>query len=246
MRVKVVENVLKLNDEIAELNRQKLHESRVFTVNLMGGPGCGKTALLEATLRALKPCFTVGVMVGDLTTTRDADRLAQHSDHIIQINTGKGCHLDANQVRQAMDQMDLDKIDLLFIENVGNLICPVGFDLGQDANVCMFSLPEGDDKPAKHPYIVTEASVLLLNKMDLKAHVAFDMDVFESDIKRLNPEAFLMQIAVHKGRIDHWIGWLRSVIPARKPKAHKMPQFCRPITKGRRSNALGRVPKIRV
>ncbi|MEI8197311.1 MAG: hydrogenase nickel incorporation protein HypB, partial [Phycisphaerae bacterium] len=150
MKVEVIENVLKLNDEIAALNRQALQAHGIRALDLIGAPGCGKTALLEYTLRALKGQLRIAVIVGDLATQRDADRLAPWTDQVVQVNTGQGCHLDANQVRQALQRLDLAAVDLLVIENVGNLICPVGFDLGQDVKVGMFSIAEGDDKPAKH------------------------------------------------------------------------------------------------
>ena len=171
MQVPIVENVLKLNDEVAAINRQAISAAGVFCIDLIGAPGCGKTALLEATLKMLGESLSVGILVGDLTTARDAERMARFCKQVVQINTGKGCHLDANQVRQALMQVDLSSLDLLVIENVGNLICPVGFDLGQDMKVGMFSIAEGDDKPAKHPYLVREASLLVLNKIDLKPYV---------------------------------------------------------------------------
>ncbi len=167
MQISVVENVLKLNDEVAQLNRLRLQEFAVQCINLMGSPGCGKTAILERTLQVMRDVRNVGVLTGDLTTTRDAERIAAHCDHVHQINTGNGCHLDANQVRQGMKLLPLIDLDLLIIENVGNLICPVGFDLGQTVKIGVFSVPEGDDKPSKHPRIVLEADLLLLNKTDL-------------------------------------------------------------------------------
>jgi len=212
MKVPVIENVLKLNDEVAALNRQALHEAGVFTIDLIGAPGCGKTALLEATLARLRDRINIGVMVGDLTTTRDADRMAQWCDQVIQINTGTGCHLDANQVRQAMAQLDLAKLDLLVIENVGNLICPVGFDLGQDAKVGMFSVSEGDDKAAKHPFIVHEAAVLLLNKTDLLPYVPFDQGKFRADVARLNPQAPLIEVSVLRDQLNGWLDWLSGQV----------------------------------
>ena len=167
MRVPVVENVLKANDQVAQINRQTLRDAGVFTVNLIGAPGCGKTSLIDATCQSLGDEIRFGIIAGDLATRRDAERMAPFCKQIVQINTGRGCHLDANQVRRAFAHLDLSRIDLLIVENVGNLICPVGFDLGQDVKVGMFSVSEGDDKAAKHPYIVHEAAVLLLNKMDL-------------------------------------------------------------------------------
>ncbi|MFO0871590.1 MAG: hydrogenase nickel incorporation protein HypB [Pirellulales bacterium] len=215
MKVPVVENVLKLNDEVARGNRQTLQDAGLFTLNLIGAPGCGKTALLEATLQRLRDEFRVGVLVGDLTTSRDGERLAQWTDHVVQINTGRGCHLDANQVRQGMAQLDLAQLDLLIIENVGNLICPVGFDLGQDVKVGLFSVTEGDDKAAKHPYLVREASLLLLNKLDLLPYVRFDRERFVQDIRQLNADAPLLEISVTRGQIDGWIDWLRPRLRTR-------------------------------
>lgn len=210
MQVKVIENVLKLNDEVAMLNRSTLRDAGVFTVDLIGGPGCGKTSLLEVTLRELAGTMRIGVIAGDLATTRDADRLAKWSQQVVQINTGKGCHLDANQVRQAIAQLDVNELDLLIVENVGNLICPVGFDLGQDVKVGMFSLAEGDDKAAKHPYIVAQSSVLLLNKMDLLEHVPFNLNSFRNDVRSLNPDVQLLEISVMRGDMSPWLNWLTT------------------------------------
>ncbi len=205
--VTVVENVLKLNDEVAALNRAMLRQAGVFAINLIGSPGCGKTSLLEATLKHFNGTRRVGVLVGDLTTTRDGDRLSRYCDDVVQINTGKGCHLDANQVRQGLQQIELADLDLLVIENVGNLICPVGFDLGQDVKVGMFSVSEGDDKAAKHPYLVHEASLVLLNKTDLVPHVPFDVELFRRDVWSLNPEIALMEVSVLRDAIGPWLEW---------------------------------------
>ncbi|MGD1277793.1 MAG: hydrogenase nickel incorporation protein HypB [Tepidisphaeraceae bacterium] len=216
MQVQVVQNVLKINDELAALNRQRLRAAGVFTVDLLGGPGCGKTALIEATLKRLVPGLRVGVIVGDLATQRDADRMARFTDQVVQVNTGKGCHLEAHHVMQAMTRIDIDRLDLLFIENVGNLICPVGFDLGQDVKVGMFCTTGGDDKAAKHPYIVCESSLLLLNKMDLLPQVPFDRDLFLSDIYRLKPDARVIELSAVSGAgLDQWIDWLGEQRPRR-------------------------------
>ncbi len=218
MQVPIVENVLKLNDEVAAINREAISAAGVFCIDLIGAPGCGKTALLEATLKRLGERLKIGILVGDLTTARDAERMARFCDHVVQINTGKGCHLDANQVRQGLAQVDLPSLDLLVIENVGNLICPVGFDLGQDMKVGMFSLAEGDDKPAKHPYLVHEASLLVLNKIDLKPYVAFDLDRFHEDVRRLNPGVPVLEVSATAGTIDPWIGWLEERVAASQGK----------------------------
>ncbi len=209
-QVKIIQNVLKHNDEIAAMNRQRLRDSGVYCIDLIGAPGCGKTALLEATLQQLNGRLKVGVIAGDLATDRDAKRIQAHGGGVVQVNTGKGCHLDANQVRHAIDNLDLGAMDLLVIENVGNLICPVGFDLGQDCKVGMFSVCGGDDKPAKHPHLVIAADLLLLNKTDLLPHVRFDRDVFIHDMHTLNPAVELIELSVARGDLGCWINWLTS------------------------------------
>jgi hydrogenase nickel incorporation protein HypB len=147
--------------------------------------------------------------VGDLATRRDGDRLARWCDRVIQISTGEGCHLEASQVRDALGRLDLEGVDLLFIENVGNLICPVGFDLGQTAKVGLFSLTEGDDKAAKHPYLVAAADLLLLNKIDLAPHVRFDRAGFEADVRLLNPTVPILDVSAETGAgLDAWLDWL--------------------------------------
>jgi hydrogenase nickel incorporation protein HypB len=208
-RVPLVARVLEANDEIAADNRAELERRGIFSVDLIGAPGSGKTALLESTLRALQGRRRPAVLVGDLATRRDGDRLARWCDQVVQISTGQGCHLEANQVRDALGQINLDAVDLLFIENVGNLICPVGFDLGQAAKVGLFSLTEGDDKAAKHPYLVQAADLLLLNKIDLLAHVSFDRSSFEADVRLLNPRVPLLDVSATTGQgLDAWIAWL--------------------------------------
>jgi len=215
--VSIVENVLRVNDELAKLLRQMLKDAGIFCVDLIGAPGCGKTALLEKTLEQLSGEMRLAVMVGDLTTARDGQRMSAWCDQVVQINTGKGCHLEANHVLQAMGKIDLRRVDLLFIENVGNLICPVGFDLGQDAKVGMFSVAEGDDKPAKHPYIVAEAAVLILNKIDLLPYVPFRQEVFMDDVRRLNVTSPLFEVSVTRGDgLDGWLNWLRSGLRAKR------------------------------
>jgi hydrogenase nickel incorporation protein HypB len=211
MTIAVIENVLKLNDEIAQLNRDRLRAAGVFAIDVIGAPGCGKTALIERTIEQLRPQLRVGVIVGDLATQRDADRLARHTDHVVQINTGKGCHLEANHVRNALARLDLSQLDVLFIENVGNLICPVGFDLGQDVKVGVFSVCGGDDKAAKHPYIVSEASLLVLNKTDLLPHIPFDLPLFRRDVQRLNANVPLIELSAKRGDgMDPWLTWCRQ------------------------------------
>ncbi len=216
--IKIVQNVLRHNDEIAEMNRRRLRDAGVFCIDLIGSPGCGKTSLLEATLRRLHGRINIGIVAGDLATDRDALRIQACGAKVVQINTGKGCHLDANQVRHALDEIDLDGLDLLIIENVGNLICPVGFDLGQDAKVGMFSVCGGDDKAAKHPHLVRAADLLLLNKIDLMKYVRFHPVTFREDVERLNPDVDVIELSVTEPRIDRWLDWLLNKtleVPAR-------------------------------
>jgi hydrogenase nickel incorporation protein HypB len=209
VRVPIAQRVLEANDEIAAATRTELSRRGIFSVDLIGAPGSGKTALLEATLRALAGRRRPAVLVGDLATRRDGDRLARWCDRVIQISTGEGCHLEASQVRDALGRLDLEGVDLLFIENVGNLICPVGFDLGQTAKVGLFSLTEGDDKAAKHPYLVTEADLILLNKVDLAPYLNFDRAGFVADVRLLNPTVPILEVSATTGKgMDEWVQWL--------------------------------------
>ena len=216
LRLPMVERVLEANDEIAAVTRDELARRGIFAIDLIGAPGSGKTALLEATLQLLKGRRRPAVLVGDLATRRDGDRLARWCDRVVQISTGEGCHLEATQVRDALRQVGLEGVDLLFIENVGNLICPVGFDLGQTAKVGMFSLTEGDDKAAKHPYLVTAADLLLLNKIDLAPHLSFDRVGFEADVRLLNPRVPMLEVSATSGQgLDGWIAWIDRASAAR-------------------------------
>jgi len=213
MEIRVVENVLKLNDEVARQNREALGAAGVACINIIGSPGCGKTTLLEVTLGRLRDRLRIGVITGDIATTRDAERLAGYCEQVTQINTGGSCHLDANQVRQGMGNLSLEGLDLLVIENVGNLICPVGFDLGQGAKVGLFSVPEGDDKPAKHPRIVLEADLIVLTKTDLLPHVPFKRDAFERDLRAIRGDVELLELAALAGDgVDTWCEWVLGFV----------------------------------
>jgi hydrogenase nickel incorporation protein HypB len=215
MHIEVVESILKLNDDVARHNRQVLRDAGVFAIDVIGGPGCGKTTLLQNTVAALRHEMRIGVIVGDLTTARDAERFARVCPDVVQINTGKGCHLEAHQVRQAMERLDVPALDLLIIENVGNLVCPVGFDLGQDAKIGMFCTTEGADKPAKYPHLVHAADLLLLNKVDLLPYLSFDLAGFHADIRHLKPAARVLEVSAQRGQIDAWLTWLRQQVQAR-------------------------------
>jgi hydrogenase nickel incorporation protein HypB len=209
VRVSVTERVLEANDDIAAVNRAELSRRGIVSIDLIGAPGSGKTALLEATLRELKGRRNPAVLVGDLATRRDGDRLARWCDRVVQISTGEGCHLEAVQIRDALARLDLNGVDVLFIENVGNLICPVGFDLGQTAKVGLFSLTEGDDKAAKHPYLVNAADLLLLNKIDLAPYLTFNRAGFEADVRLLNPRVPIMEVSAVSGQgMGEWLAWI--------------------------------------
>jgi hydrogenase nickel incorporation protein HypB len=215
VRLPVEERILGANDEIAAAVRTELAGRGIFAIDLIGAPGSGKTALLEATLRAMAGRRRPAVLVGDLATRRDGDRLARWCDRVVQISTGQGCHLEAGQVRDALGQLDLDGVDLLFVENVGNLICPVGFDLGQNAKVGLFSLTEGDDKAAKHPYLVAEADLVLLNKIDLAPHLTFDRAAFQADVRLLNPQVPVLEVSATTGQgMEQWLAWLDRGVAA--------------------------------
>ena len=205
----VDEYVLDVNDTIAAGNRSEFGRRGILAIDLIGAPGSGKTSLLETTLRALRGRLRPAVLVGDLTTRRDGDRLARWCDQVVQISTGQGCHLEAHHVRDAFGEIDLATIDVLFIENVGNLICPVGFDLGQAATVGLFSLTEGDDKAAKHPYLVETADLVLLNKVDLAPYLTFHRAAFEADVRLLNGRVPILGVSATTGEgLDAWIDWL--------------------------------------
>jgi hydrogenase nickel incorporation protein HypB len=213
IRVPIVERVLEANDDIAAVTRAELARRGIFSIDLIGAPGSGKTALLEATLQQLAersaPRRRPAVLVGDLATRRDGDRLARWCERVVQISTGEGCHLEASQVRDALAGVELEDVDLLFIENVGNLICPVGFDLGQNVKVGLFSLTEGDDKAAKHPYLVIAADLILLNKIDLAPYLTFDRTGFEADVRLLNPTVPILEVSATTGAgMDAWLEWI--------------------------------------
>jgi hydrogenase nickel incorporation protein HypB len=220
IRVPIVERVLEANDDIAAVTRAELARRGIFSIDLIGAPGSGKTALLEATLQQLAersaPRRRPAVLVGDLATRRDGDRLARWCERVVQISTGEGCHLEASQVRDALAGVELEGVDLLFIENVGNLICPVGFDLGQNVKVGLFSLTEGDDKAAKHPYLVTAADLILLNKIDLAPYLTFDRTGFEADVRLLNPTVPILEVSATTGAgMDAWLEWIDSGVAQR-------------------------------
>ena len=210
-RVSVVENILGANDRIALDNRQKLNEAGVFTLNIMASPGAGKTALIERTVQQLIPSLRLAVIDGDIATSLDADRAAAAGAVAIQINTGGECHLDAIMLREALAQLDLTQVDVLIIENVGNLVCPVSFQLAAHKNVLVASIPEGDDKPYKYPGMYRGVDALVINKIDLLPYVTFSMEYFRRGVEILNPNVLTFPLSCRTGVGMHaWVEWLRD------------------------------------
>lgn len=211
MKVKVVTNILKANARIAEENRRLLRGKGVATVNLMSSPGAGKTTLLARTIRDLGAKVRFGVIEGDIQGTHDAEVIAALDVPVIQINTAGGCHLDANMVQSVLDELPLDAIDLLVIENVGNLVCPAEFDLGEDAKAMLLSITEGDDKPLKYPRMFRECEVLLVNKIDLAPHLDVDLGKIRADACALNPALEVIEVSARSGAgLEGWYRWLEG------------------------------------
>ena len=203
-------NVLASNSRLAQRTRHELGARGILMVNITSAPGSGKTALLHATLSQAEP-GSCAVLVGDLETDRDAARLRGLGAQVRQINTGKGCHLSAAQVSAGLDQLELEGLETLFVENVGNMACPSDYDLGEHARVAMLSLPEGDDKAAKYPGLFAAADVVLLNKVDLAHVLPFNEDLLRQDLARLNTRAPLLRLSAVGGQgIEAWVQWLQS------------------------------------
>jgi hydrogenase nickel incorporation protein HypB len=216
MKIPVVERVLEANDRIAEENRRLFQESNVAVINLVSGPGAGKTTLLGKTLQALKDRHAFGIIEGDIQSTHDAEKIASNGVPVVQINTGGACHLEANMVREAASQLDFARLDIVIVENVGNLVCPIEFDIGEDCKVMLLSVPEGDDKPLKYPLIFQESSLLLITKIDLLPYVDFHMDKLRESALKLNPHLEIMELSCKTGEnLDLWYTWLRSRIQNR-------------------------------
>lgn len=210
-RIGVVENILRANDQIAAQNRRALDESGIFSINLMASPGAGKTSLIERTLDGLRDEYSAAVVDGDIATNIDADRAAAAGAQAIQINTGGECHLDAIMLQQALEQLDLATIDLLIVENVGNLICPANFQLGAHKNILIASTPEGDDKPYKYPGMYRGVDGLVINKIDLLAYIDFDMKYFRRGVEALNPGLITFPLSCRsKDGVEKWVQWLRD------------------------------------
>lgn len=209
MKIKVLKDILDANEQIALKNRRKLDRRGIFAINIMSSPGAGKTSLIVATLRQLKGQVKVGVIEGDIASSWDAEIVAKEGVPVIQINTGGGCHLDANMTQSALNSLPLSDIELLIIENVGNLVCPAEFALGEHKKVLVSSIPEGDDKPHKYPLMFQEVDVVLINKIDLLPYLRFDIDAFTRAIRSINERVEIFQVSCATGQgIEQWTAWL--------------------------------------
>jgi len=209
MKINVMTDILEANDRIAAVNREVFERHRNLVLNLMSSPGAGKTTLLERTAQALRDRLRLGVIVGDIETTRDTDRLEKYGLPAVQLTTGSACHLDANMISYALPHIDLGAIDVLVIENVGNLVCPAEFKVGEDLKIMILSVPEGDEKPLKYPLMFRESSLLLINKIDLLKYTNFDLDEAKANARKINPDLEIIDISCVTGEgIPQWTAWL--------------------------------------
>jgi hydrogenase nickel incorporation protein HypB len=212
-RVTVVEKIMGANNRLADENRAILDDARIFSINIMASPGAGKTSLIERTIRSLAGEFSTAVIDGDIATSIDADRAATAGAVAVQINTGGDCHLDATMLGQGLAQLALPEIDLLIVENVGNLVCPAAFQLGCHKSVLVASIPEGDDKPYKYPAMYHGVDALVINKIDLLPYVSFDMDYFSRGVEILNPGILTFPLSCRTGEgVDPWLEWIAAKV----------------------------------
>lgn len=215
MKVKVVTKILEANDRIAVENRRLFDQAGVFVINLMSGPGAGKTSLLEQTLTHMisqKTDLKIGVVEGDIAGTDDAERVERLGAPVVQINTGGACHLDANMIYEVLGDLPLASLDILFIENVGNLVCPAEFKVGENMKVMLLSVTEGHDKPLKYPLMFQESSALVINKVDLAPYTNVDIMKIKKDALSLNPKLKIFEVSCRTGEgIADWIAWLKEV-----------------------------------
>lgn len=222
MQIKVMTNILERNDQVAAALQERFKKAGIFVINLLGSPGCGKTSLLEKTIKALKETLSIAVIEGDLFTAKDAERIEQHGVPVVQINTGGGCHLDANMIQGVLDCLDLGELDIIVIENVGNLVCPAEFNIGEDCKVTVLSITEGDDKPLKYPLIFKQASAVILNKVDLLPYTNFDLKAAEKDITAIHPGVTLVPVSCQTGEgLEAWFNWLIKQVQIKKGKESK-------------------------
>jgi len=215
MEIKVLQNILGANEAIAAQNRQLLDEHKIAAINFMSSPGAGKTSLLLKTIKNLKSKVKVGVIEGDVASKLDSDKIKREGVAVIQISTGSSCSLEAHMISLALKDLPLTDIDLLFIENVGNLICPAEFALGEHKKVVISSVPEGDDKPTKYPLMFTKTDVVVINKLDLLPYVDFNLNNFRRALKGVNPKVKIFEVSCKTGEgLRNWYSWLLSEVKA--------------------------------
>jgi len=213
LRIPVVEKILSANDHLALDNQSRLDAANVFAINMMASPGAGKTSLIEQTVKGLEGRLRIGMINGDIATSLDADRAQAAGATAVQINTGGECHLDAIMVRSALSQLDLSGLDLVIIENVGNLVCPADFKLGTHMSVLVASIPEGDDKPYKYPGMYRGVNAVVINKIDLLPYVPFRMDFFKKGIEVLNPGVTQFELSCRSGEgLSGWLAWVEGQV----------------------------------
>ena len=220
MKIKVLQDILSANDGIARKNRGRLDKHGILTINVMASPGAGKTSLILQTISNLKQEARIAVIEGDIASKLDADKVHKQGVEVVQINTAGGCHLDANMTESALNNLPLEDIDLLLIENVGNLVCPAEFALGEHKKVMLLSLPEGDDKPHKYPLMFSESDVVLVNKIDLLPYLEFNIPAFHKAVSGLNPEVKIFQVSCKTGEgLEDWLSWLQNEIKKMKSRS---------------------------
>ena len=213
MEIKVMKRVLDRNQDKAEAIRTLLKEKGVRMFNFISSPGAGKTTLFEQTLANMKERLKIGIIEGDVTTDRDAQRLKQYELPIVLINTDGGCHLDSNSIEKALEEFKLEELDVLFVENVGNLVCPSHFDLGETSKIAVVSTTEGDDKPIKYPMLFRDAKAVILNKMDIMPYTNFNYEAFCNDLRQVNPDVPLFETSCTNGDgLDKWYDWLTKEV----------------------------------
>jgi hydrogenase nickel incorporation protein HypB len=216
-RVEIVKKIMDSNDRLAQNNQAILDQHRVYSLNLMASPGAGKTSFILETIKRLPAEIKLGVIEGDTApVTIDSDKIAAAGIPVVQINTGGECHLDANMIEMALAELPLEDLNLIMVENVGNLICPAAFQLGTHANVLIASVPEGDDKPYKYPNIYRGLDVLIINKIDLTPYIDFRMDYFQQGVEMLNPGLTTFALSAKTGEgFDAWMAWLTDKVRAK-------------------------------
>jgi hydrogenase nickel incorporation protein HypB len=211
MQIKVVKNILDANNRIAEENRKIFNEKGIFVINLMSSPGAGKTSFLEKVIPELLKDYKVAVIEGDIQDTYDAEKIAKLNIPVVQINTGGACHIDGNMVKETLSDLPLDDIDILILENVGNLVCPAEFNIGENLKIMLLSVTEGDDKPMKYPLMFKVSQAMVINKIDLLPYVEFNVDKAKNDALKINPELKSFEVSCKTGDgIDSFINWLKS------------------------------------